>query len=67
MKKTTIEKLKRDDFFILKRISKPKESQVYVRGGYDYSNKRYCGIKFTDICSCREFKKGTIVYVDFFF
>ena len=49
MKKTTIVKLKRDDFFILKRISRPKESQVYVRGGYDYSNKRYCGIKFTDI------------------
>ena len=67
MEQTTIEKLKRDDFFILKPTSEPKESQVYVRGGYDRSTKRYCGIKFTDICSCREFKKGTIVYVGFTF
>ena len=64
MEQTTIEKLKVGDFFTLIPISKPRESQVYIRDSYDRSSRKYCAIKFSDVCFSREFKKGTIVYVD---
>lgn len=41
MEKTTIKQLNRDQFFTLNPVEEPKESQVWVRGDYDRSTKKY--------------------------
>ena len=63
----TVKQLKRGDFFTLKPIETPKESQVYVRGDYDRSSKKYICYKFSDVCSTREIKGDKEVYTDFTF
>lgn len=63
----TIKDLKKGEFFTLKPIENPKESQVYIRGEYDRSEKKYCATKFSDICSGRVFKATQTVYTDFTF
>lgn len=67
MEKTFIKDLKKDDFFTLKPIPCPKESQVYVRDDYCRSCKKYYAWKFSDIGSSRLFKPDTVVYTDFIF
>jgi len=63
----TIRELKKGEFFTLKPIENPTEKQVYIRGEYDRSEKRYeCG-KFDDICETRYFKPDRVVYTDFTF
>lgn len=62
-----IQELKKGDYFTVKPIAEPKESQVFVYDGYNRSDKKYVGIRFNDICSCREFKKDTEIYTDFIF
>ena len=62
-----IYELKKGEYFTIKPIAEPKESQVFVYDGYNRCDKKYVGIKFSDICSCREFKKDTEVYTDFIF
>ena len=64
---TTIKDLKKGEYFTLKPIAEPKPSQVYVKGDYDRSEKKYDCIKFSDICSSRSLKPTTIVYTDFTF
>lgn len=62
-----IKDLKKGEFFTLKPIDEPKESQVYIRGDYDRSEKKYeCG-KFSDISAYRMFKGDKVVYTDFTF
>ena len=62
-----IKELKKGEFFTLKSIDNPKESQVYIRGDYDRSEKKYdCG-KFSDICYSRMFDGNKVVYTDFTF
>lgn len=69
MKQTTIENLHSGDFFTLEPISNPKLSQVYIRGIYNRSSKKYCAVNFSEnlIPYSGSFKKGTIVYVGFTF
>lgn len=59
--------LKKDDLFTLKPISEPKESQVFIRGDYDRSLKRFICNPYDDFCKDRFFKGDTEVYVDFIF
>lgn len=62
-----IKDLKKGEFFTLKPIEEPKESQVFIRGDYDRSEKKYeCG-KFSDISAYRMFKGDKVVYTDFTF
>lgn len=59
--------LKKGEYFTLKPISDPKESQVYIRGEYDRNEKKYdCG-KFDDISYSRFLKGDKEVYTDFTF
>lgn len=59
--------LKLGEYFTLKPIEYPTESQVYVRGEYDRSEKKYdCG-KFSDISYSRMFDGNKEVYTDFTF
>lgn len=63
----TVKDLKIGEYFTLKPIAEPKESQVYIRGEYDRSEKKYdCG-KFSDISYSRLIKGNTQVYTDFTF
>lgn len=63
----TVKELKKGEFFTLKPIAEPKESQVYIRGDYDRSERKFdCG-KFSDISYSRMLKPDTIVYTDFIF
>ena len=62
-----IQELKKGDYFTVKPIAEPKESQVFVYDGYDRSLKKYCATKFSDISIGREFKKDTEVYTEFTF
>ena len=67
MTRVSIKEVKRGEFFTLKPSPFPKESQVYVRGEYDRSARRYdCG-KFSDISMSRLFSGRTMVYIDFIF
>ena len=59
--------LKQGEYFILKDIPEPKESQVYIRGEYDRSSKKYLCEKFVDISCSRLLKGDTEVFTDFTF
>lgn len=62
-----LKELKQGDWFTLKPIENPKESQVYIRGEYDRTEKKYdCG-KFSDISYSRLLKGDTEVYTEFTF
>lgn len=63
----TIKELKKGDYFTLKEIEYPKDSQVYVRGEYDRSARAYECYKFSDVNSFRSFKGSKTVFTDFTF
>ena len=50
-----VKDLKKGDYFTMKPLEKPKENQVYIRGDYDRSSKKYSCEKFSDTCSERFF------------
>ena len=64
---TIIKSLKRGEYFTLRPIAEPKESQVFIRGEYDQAEKKYECIKFSNMCETRYFKGDKEVYTDFIF
>ena len=63
----TVKELKRGDMFTLRPIEEPRESQVFIRGEYDRSERKYWCDRFADI-SDGKFLSGTKeVYQDFVF
>lgn len=62
-----IKDIKKGEFFTLKQIDNPTEKQVYVRGEYDRSEKKYECWRWDDICSTRLYKGDKEVFVDFTF
>ena len=67
MEAKKIKDLKKGEYFTLKPMEEAKESQVYIRGDYERSSKRYSCIRFDDMCKERFFKGDKEVYVDFEF
>lgn len=63
----TVRELKQGEWFTLKPIEYPKESQVYIRGEYDRGEKRFCCDKWDNLSVSRSFKGDKVVYTDFFF
>ena len=61
----TLGALKNGDWFTLKPIAEPKDSQVYEKGDYDRSEKKYSCGRRDDISYERMLKKDTPVFVDF--
>lgn len=59
--------LKLGEYFTLKPIAEPKESQVFVRDVFDRSSRKYICTKFSDFCSSRLLKPDTEVFTDFVF
>ena len=63
----TVKELKRGEMFTLRPIEEPRESQVFIRGEYDRSERKYWCDRFSDI-SDGKFLSGTKeVYQDFVF
>ena len=62
-----LRELKKGDWFTLKDIEYPKESQVYIRGEYDRSSKTYSCIKWNDMNEERFFKGTKKVFTEFTF
>ena len=63
----TVKELKKGDFFTKKPIETPKDRQVFIRGNYDRTQKKYECVRFDDINVCCYLKGGTEVYTDFTF
>lgn len=59
--------LKKGEYFTIKQIEYPTENQVYIKGDYDKSDKKYCCGKFNDISAYRMFKGNKEVYTEFIF
>jgi len=62
-----IKDLKIGEFFTLRKIDDPKESQVYIRGEYDRSLRKFICGKFDDISASRNFSGDKEVYTEFVF
>ena len=63
----TLKDLKKGEYFTLKEIDTPKESQIYVKGEYDKSSKTYSCCKFDDMNTERFYKGSKIVFTGFTF
>ena len=63
----TVKELKKGEWFTLKPIAEPKESQVFIKGEYDRSEKKYLCGKFSDISASKMLKPDTEVFTDFTF
>ena len=63
----TIKDLKKGDFFTLKQLEYPTEKQVYIRGEYDRTEKKYECIRFDDISNTRYLSGSKEIYTDFIF
>lgn len=62
-----LRELKKGDWFTIKELEYPKESQVYIRGEYDRSSKKYSCIKWDDMNAERFFKGNKTVFTEFTF
>ncbi len=62
-----IEELKKGDFFTLRPIEEPNESQVWIRGDYDRGMRLYECTRSDDISEVRYMEGYRDVYVDFTF
>lgn len=63
----TVKELKKGEFFTRKPISDPKDCQVWIRGDYIRSEKRYECTRFSDCNSFVYLKADHPVFVDFTF
>ena len=62
-----IKELKIGEYFTVKPIENPTEKQVFIRGEYDRTEKKFeCG-KFSDINYTRYIDGNREVYTDFTF
>lgn len=67
MKAILLKNVKNGDYFTLRPVEEPKETQVYVRSDYDRETKKYEIYKFVDMGDWRMMRGDRIVYVDFIF
>lgn len=62
-----LSKLRNGEYFTVKQIDYPKEKQVYIKGDYIRSIKKYSCTKFSDINEEYFFKPDKEVFTDFVF
>ena len=64
-----LKELKKDDLFSRKPLNHKEAlaSQIYIKGAYDRSSKKYWCQKWDDISKGMELKGDTEVYQDFIF
>ena len=66
-KPVPLKSLKKGEYFTLKDIPEPKESQVWVKDDYDRIDKEWICYKFSDVNQSKGFKGTKMVYTDFIF
>jgi len=66
VKETTLRQVKADDWFTLKPIPEPKESQVWIKNFYNREDRTYTCTRY-DGGGERYLKGDRKVYVDFYF
>lgn len=59
--------LKRGEFFTLREIPEPKDNQVYIRGEYDRSLRKYTCGRCDDISYSRNLSGDKEVYTGFIY
>ena len=62
-----LRELKKGDFFTKRDIACPSEAQVWIRGDYDRSAKRYECTRFSDFCDVQMMPGDKIVFCGFTF
>lgn len=62
-----INEMRKGSYFTKKLIEEPKESQVWIRGDYDRSRRRYECTRFDDINTVCYLDGDRDVYVGFTF
>lgn len=62
-----LSELKKGEWFTLKSIAEPKPSQVWIRGEYDRTEKRYSAINWEDMNRERFLSGDREVFTDFTF
>ena len=67
MEQKLLKDLKKGEFFTKKLIEEPKETQVFIRGEYDKSEKKYEITRFSDFCDTAYLKGTTKVCTGFTF
>lgn len=67
MEVKTVRELKHGEWFTLKPIEEPKDTQVFIRCDYDGTVRKYWGQRFSDCNDGRYFSGDRIVYVGFTF
>ena len=63
----TMKELKKGEWFTLKPIQNPRESQVFIRSDYDPSERKYWATKWPDIGDGKYIPGNREVYTDFEF
>lgn len=63
----TMKELKKGEWFTLKPIANPRESQVYIRSDYDRSERKYWATKWSDIGDGKFISGDREVFTDFEF
>ena len=63
----TVKDLVSGTYFTLREIEEPKENQVFIRGEYDRTTKKYECSRFSDISETRLLKGDKEVSIDFTF
>lgn len=58
----TIKQLKQGEYFTLREVEFPKESQVWIRDEYDLSDKTYLCYNFADTSKYKYLKGDKQVY-----
>ena len=66
MIKVRLKDVKKGDFFTLKPIEYPKDSQVFIKEEYDRETKKWQCAQCSDVWGTgRQFKADKEVYIDF--
>lgn len=63
----TVKELKKGDFFTKKPVENPRENQVWIRGDYDRSARRYECQSFDDACRFCYLRGDREVFTEFVF
>ena len=67
MEQKKLKELAKGEFFTRKPIENPTEKQVFVKGDYERSTKKYSVLRFDDMNEEWFLKGDTVVFVGFTF
>ena len=63
----TLKQLNKGEYFTKKEIAYPKDSQVWIKGEYNHSLKKYECTRFSDMNDIQYISGDKIIYTDFIF